>query len=282
MSLRDQRRDRAPTRWRARGESLALPIAIVALTLVALLTVFAWLWWKGRQVAVATDPATLCLVGRKPPEVAVILIDVSDRFTDPQTLEIRNHLAREQGRLPQFGLVEVYTVDRLGRRVTTPVFHLCNPGTGVDANPAYQNPELAKRRWLKFADSLTAEIGRQVALPHAGTSPIFEAIQATALRTFGRPEYDSVPKRLVIISDLLQHTPGGMSMYSGIPSFDAFVSTPYFSQVRADLHDVSVYIYYLIRSDVATQSRFHLKFWEAYFRYQGAIVESLQKVFGDK
>jgi hypothetical protein len=48
---------------------------------------------------------------------------------------------------------------------------------------------------------------------------IFEAVQATALRTFGRPEYDGWTKRLVIVSDLLQNLPGRLNMYQRVPSF---------------------------------------------------------------
>jgi hypothetical protein len=237
---------------------------------------------KSRSVAVPTDADTLCPTDRPLAGITVILLDVSDRFSEPQRLQIQNHLARLRDSIPRFGLVEVYTVDRIGRRVTEPVFHLCNPGTGADLSRIYQNPELAKRKWNGFADRLATDIDRQISLPALGTSPIFEAVQATALRTFGRPEYDGLPKRLVIVSDLLQNVPGGLNMYERVPPFGRFRRAVYFSRVRADLRGVAVAIYYLARPEVGRQGRRHLGFWDAYFRVQGARVESAVGVFGDR
>lgn len=281
MPLREYRRGSSLSRPapipKIRGRIAGAVAAVVFLTVTGVA-----LSLKSQAVAVPTGAATLCPTDRPLSAVTVILLDVSDRFSEPQRLQIQNHLARLRDSVPRFGLVEVYTVDRLGRRVTEPVFHLCNPGTGDDLSRIYQNPELARKRWNGFADTLAADIDQQVSLPATGTSPIFEAIQATAVRTFGGPEYDGLPKRLVIVSDLLQNVPGGLSMYDGVPSFRAFRKTDYFSQVRADLSGVSVAIYYLARSGVGIQGRRHLGFWDAYFRFQGARVESAVGVFGDK
>jgi hypothetical protein len=280
MPLREYRRDSAVRKAapipRIHGRIAGAAAAIVILTVIGVA-----LMLKSQAVAVSTGAATLCPTARPLTSVTVILLDVSDRFSEPQRLQIQNHLARIRDSVPRFGLIEVYTVDRLGRRVTEPVFHLCNPGTGEDLNRLYQNPELARRRWNSFADTLAADIDRQISLPGTQTSPIFEAIQATAVRTFGRPEYDGLPKRLVVVSDLIQNVPGGLSMYDGVPSFKAFRRTDYFSQVRADLSGVVVAIYYLARSGVGIQGRRHLGFWDSYFRFQGARVASAVGVFGD-
>jgi hypothetical protein len=235
---------------------------------------------KGEAAAVPTDSNTLCPTDRPVSQVTAILLDVSDRFSEPQRLQIQNQLARLRDSMPRFGLVEVYTVDRLGRRVTAPIFHLCNPGTGADLNRIYQNPELARKKWNGFAGKLAADIDRQISQPATGTSPIFEAIQATALRTFSNPAYDGLPKRLVIVSDLLQNVPGRLDMYRGIPSFRSFRRTPYFSRIRADLRGVAVSIYYLSRPEVETQGRRHLAFWDAYLRSQGAVSIAASGVFG--
>jgi hypothetical protein len=184
--------------------------------------------------------------------------------------------------MPRFGLVEVYTVDRLGRRLTEPVFHVCNPGTGAELNRIYQNPELARKKWNRFADRLSGDIEHQVSEPATSASPIFEAIQAAGLRTFSNPAYDGLPKRLVVVSDLLQNVPGRLDMYRQVPDFRSFRKSPYFTRVRADLTGVAVTIYYLSRPEVRTQGRRHLGFWDAYFRYQGAAAIAAEGVFGDR
>jgi hypothetical protein len=257
-------------------------IAAAAALALILIGVGTGLALKSRSVAVATDPTTLCPTKSPPAELLVVLLDVSDRFSEPQRLQIQNQLTRLRDSVPRFGLIEVYTVDRLSRRVTEPVSHLCNPGTGADLNRIYQNPDLARKKWEAFATKLSGDVDRQISKPALPTSPIFEAIQATALRTFGKPEYDGLPKRLVIVSDLLQNVPNGLSMYDGVPDFASFQTTPYFSRVRASLEGVSVLLLYLVRAGQDRQGSRHLAFWQEYLQSLGAEVEAVERVFGDK
>jgi len=281
LRLRDYRAALASPE-RAKGLGLKLRIAGAAALALVLIAGGAALALKGRSAAVPTDARTLCPTKRPPSQVMVILLDVSSRFSEPQRLQIQNQLARLRDSVPRFGLVQVYTVDRLRRRLTEPVNHLCNPGTGAELNQMYQNPQLAKKKWDGFAGQLRSDINKQIEARPQGTSPIFEAIQATALRTFGKPEYDGLPKRLVIISDLMQHVPGGLSMYQGVPPFDSFKNTDYFARVRSDLSGVSVLIYYLVRPKVEEQDAKHIAFWNDYFRFEGAKMEPMEKVFGDR
>jgi hypothetical protein len=281
VRLRDYRSDSISpgesTRFGAKAR-----IAAVGLFLVFLLSAGISLFVKSESGAVPTDSVTLCPTRRPPSEIVVILLDVSDQFSEPQRLQVQSHLARIRDSVPRFGLVEVYTVDRLGRRVTEHVTHMCNPGAGDDLSQIYQNPALARKKWHGFATKLASDIDRQISAPRMRTSPIFEAIQATALRTFGKPDYDGLPKHLVIVSDLMQNVPGALSMYKEVPSFEKFKNTQYFSRVRADLQGVSVLVYYLIRSIPPKQTPEHLGFWRDYFRFQGATIESVDRVFGDK
>jgi hypothetical protein len=259
-----------------------LKIAGAAVIAVILIGGGAALAIKGHSAAVPVDATSLCPAERPPAEIDVLLLDVSDRFSEPQRLQLQNELARFRDSIPRFGLIEMYTVDRLSRRVTEPVVHLCNPGTGDDLNRIYQNPELARKKWQGFASRLNADIDRQISMPAMTSSPIFEAIQATALRTFGKPQYDGLPKRLVVVSDLLQNVPGQLSMYDGVPSFASFEKQPYYSRVRSDLGGVSVQLYYLARPTVRQQDGNHLAFWRDYFQAQGAEVEGVKKIFGDR
>jgi hypothetical protein len=265
-----------------RGSSTTVKIAAAGVAAAVLVGGGAVLAIKGHAAAVPIEPVSLCPAQRPPSEIDVLLLDVSDRFSEPQRLQLQNQLARFRDSIPRFGLIEVYTVDRLSRRVTEPVAHLCNPGTGDDLNKIYQNPELARKKWQGFAGKLNADIQHQVALPPMKTSPIFEAIQAAALRTFGKPEYDGLPKRLVIVSDLMQNVPGSLSMYDGVPPFQSFEKSGYYSRVRSDLSGVSVLLYYLARPSVKQQSSAHLAFWRDYLQAQGADVEGVEKIFGER
>jgi hypothetical protein len=52
--------------------------------------------------------------------------------------------------------------------------------------------------------------------------------------------------------------------------------------VRTSLKGVSVLVYYLVRPGVKEQDRKHMDFWEDYFQFQGAEMEPVKMVFGDK
>lgn len=283
MPLRDQWT--APRTRRAahqEGPSSAAIVAALGVFLV-LLGGGIWLYIKSVQLHVATDPETLCPTDRPVTGLTVVLLDASDRFSEPQLLEVKNALVRIRDQVPKFGLIEVYSLSPDGSRLVRPVLHLCQPGTGADLNRLYQNPQLARRRWESaFKERLDRELDALLHSPEAAQSPIYEAIQSTALRSFGNPAYDQVPKRLIVISDLLQNVRGKQSHYRGVPDFDEFRRSPYFAQVRANLDQVQVDLYYLNRSDLHVQGVNHIQFWDQYFAAQGATVRSVERIYGDR
>ena len=254
-------------------------LLLAGLAFVALVVGGGTLYYKSTTTT-EVDPTTLCPLASSYSAVLGILLDVSDSLTEAQRLEIQNQLARIRRGLPRLGLVEVYTVGSLDEPLPQAVIHICNPGTGKDLNQLYQNPDLAYRRWLTFDDTVSKTLLRQMSSPPNKASPIFEAIQAMAARTFGLPQYDAVPKHLVVVSDLLQNVPGALNMYHPLPPFKAFRSSGYFTRVGANLRGVRVTIYYLARPNSRTQGRTHAEFWNQYFLAQGAVVDTLTKVYG--
>ena len=263
------------------AKAAILKVAVLGLVAIILLTTFATLWWKGTSLAVRTDPASLCPTNAPPRSVTVLILDVSDHFSDAQILAIRHVVDRVRSSIPRFGLVEVYTVQRLGHGISTPVAHLCSPGDGAGLNALYQNPGLAKKRWQQFSDSLDEAFGTLMGEAASPVSPIFETIQAAALRTLNKPELDSASKQLIIISDLIQNVPEGLNMYEGLPSFVQFSRSSYFLKVRAQLPNVSVKAFYLARTEASVQGAAHIAFWEQFFAAEGATLESVQKIYGD-
>jgi hypothetical protein len=265
-----------------RGPSF-VAIGAAALVLVALVGVAIGAYVLSRTSYVATDATTLCPVDEPPAEVVAVVLDMSDRLNEVQLLSVRNHLQRLlDSELPRFAYVETYTVQDRAGAVAEPVIGLCNPGKGDELSRIYQNPELARKRWEQdFAAVLSTRLDALLAAPDSASSPIFEAIQAVAVRSFGKPSYDNVPKRLIVVSDLLQNVPGKSSHYRGVPEFGEFRSSPYFAEVRADLRGVRVNLYYMSRSDQKAQGAEHIRFWEDYFGAQGATVMTVERIFGD-
>lgn len=282
MPLRDGRHGRSSRQHASIDGPSNAKLCGLAAILVALLAGGGWLYWKSQSLKVEVDPITLCPKETAPSEVLVILLDLSDRLDEPQRLQLNNELDRIRDSVPKWGRIEVYVVGRDQKDVVSPTEPLCNPGDGSDMDPRYQNPELAMKKWLDYRTRLAQTIDDRLSLPESSVSPIFEAIQATSLRTFGLPEFDAVAKRLVVASDLLQNVPGPMSQYQGVPDFKAFTDSPYFSRIRADLDGVDVTLLYLERSDVPVQGPAHIEFWGQYFAAQGATVQIVKKIFGDQ
>lgn len=283
MPLRD-RGQRSTSRRRtapSRGPSTVRLAALGAVFLTLLAGGF-WLHWKSQAVSVPTHPVTLCPKDRTPSEVLAILLDVSDQLAEPQLLKIEHEVQRLRDSLPTWGLVETYVVARDGERLATAFISLCNPGDGSEMSRLYQNPEIARKRWEGFAEEFGRRLRAVMSLPDADSSPILESIQAVALRTFDRPELDGVRKRLVIVSDLMQHVPGAMSHYQGVPDFKTFERSDYYSQVRADLSGVDVTLLYLNRTAAPVQGTAHIAFWQQYFAAQGAVVQDVTRIFGDQ
>jgi len=279
--MRDYLRGRRPRGGVGSSPSTTKIVVLVAI-LVILVVAGVALYLKSKTELVRTDPKTLCPTNRPLSEVIVLLLDMSDEFSEPQRLKIENEFDRLKDSMDRFGLIEAYAVDRLQQRVTSPVVQLCKPLTEADIahmNEIYQNPDLARKKWGGFVRQLHEELQRLMATPQSATSAIFEAVQATALRTFNRPEYDGLPKRLIIVSDLLQNVPK-YSQYNGVQPFKDFKRSPYYSEVHADLKGVSITVLYLVRPHAPQKWPDHYRFWEEYFHDQGATVERVEPVYG--
>jgi hypothetical protein len=258
-------------------------IAMLTATLIVAVAAGGTLLYLSKRSRVVIASETLCPTDRPVAELDVVLLDVSDELTDVQILSIKNHLKRLQDRVPKFARIEAYTLAEAARPEPKSFVQICNPGNGEEMNRLYQNPELARRRWeVGFASRLNDEMNRLLKAPPDPESPIFEAIQTTAVRVLNKPEFDHVQKRLVIFSDLLQNVSGKQSHYTTIPNFDLFKATDYFVQVRTDLSGLDVRLFYITRARVTTQGAAHIAFWDKYFGAQGAVVSSVHRIEGGR
>ena len=279
-SGRSSHRDAGPSG--GSGGSAGWLIGGIVLAIGTLLAGGTWLYVKSEQLRVAADAETLCRSDGAYPEITVVLLDLSSALSDVQKLSVKNELTRIRDATPRFGRIEIFAVDDRAPRVLEPLLALCNPGRGDDMSEIYQNPQLARQRWERdFARTLEAAIERLLATPEAETSPIFEAIQAVALRTFDDPKLGAVPsRRLVLVSDLLQNVPGRLSMYQGVPKFDDVARTPYWLDVKAELDQVDVTVLYLQRPSSQRLWQSQVEFWSRYFETQGASLARVLPLSG--
>ncbi|HUG63411.1 MAG TPA: hypothetical protein VMP03_16310, partial [Methylomirabilota bacterium] len=178
--------------------------------------------------------------------VTVVLLDGSDALPAIAQEQVSKALGDLAASLPPYGLLEVrlLDVDRPGGRT---LFARCNPGSGEGLSEWTANPEAARRRWIAdFRDPVEAIIGGGVPAAPADISPIMAAIQTIAVQRFEGDRVRDAPKTLVIVSDMLEHTPD-YSHYRDELDYAAFRARPVAARTATDLHGADVMLYYISR-----------------------------------
>ena len=141
-----------------------------------------------------------------------------------------------------------------------------------------QNPHLIEERWQAlFANPLQHLLDSILDGGDAQVSPIMESIQSVVVTKLGSEELISqkIPRRLIIISDLLQYVPD-YSQYRPLEDFKHFEKLPYYQSVRADLSGISVEFWYVRRQKtLALQTKKHQDFWQNYISDQGGSVDKI-------
>jgi len=231
-----------------------------------------------------TDATTFCPMDEKGPNsVTAILIDRTDSFNLTQQAAIRDRLNDVKEHMSRYDLVEVYAVEPTQEKLLQPVFSMCSPGRGEDTNDWIGNPHLIEERWQTLFDKPLQNLFDSVLSSEtAQISPIMESIQSIAVTSLESQKYVSkkIPRRLIIISDLMQYTKD-YSQYRPLTSFDHFRDTPYYQGVRSDLADIHIEIWYIRRQNtLARQGEKHVDFWRDYIADQGGNVDKVWYVPG--
>lgn len=225
-----------------------------------------------QQTRVALDETTLC-----PKDgvwtLTVVLVDRTDPLTTMQGGALRKRLEEVKDSVAQYGALQIYSVEPIGEALLRPVVDICNPGRGADIDPAIGNPRLVEKRWQeRFATPIEALLDDLMQIHEADSSPIMESIQSIAVSTLSGNAVAEISKRLIIASDMLQHT-AEYSQYGGNLNFQEFRKSGYYRRVRADLRGVEVEIIYVRRNTRrAVQGKAHIQFWRDYIDDLGGTL----------
>lgn len=254
-------RKRRGTDWSAIGGAVLLLFAIIGI--VALI---AARFYFGNPEKI--DPVTLCPVSG-PTQAFAVVLDVTDPLQSRMQRRVESILKKEIAQVPSgtrltLGMVSSDPVIR-----NNPKFNICKPLEGKDASNLYQNPAIiAKRFNTYFVKPLDDALVSLLSAEPADTSPIMESIQATVISAFQGLTEDT-PKRLIIVSDLLQHS-DVFSFYRG-GNWNSLESSPDFGRLGRNLSGVDVMLYQLPRPKASNrQGSQMLEFWRRYFEVQGA------------
>lgn len=246
------RRARAKTKDR-------LGLALIALALLALAAMAA----AGLALRPPpTDAETLCRTDRPIAAHTYILVDGTDRLETRHRRRLRAVVTEERARLKPYDRLTIASVRADRPQEPRLIFSLCNPGDGRDANPLFQNTKRAQARWEEAFGAELEKAVRRASGGRAGrASPIAASVRAAAADPDFAP---SIPgRRLVLVSDLLEHDPDGFTLYTEDATFAAYRAR---AGRAADLSGVAVRVVRLDRpAQIARQDAAEARFWSPFF-----------------
>jgi hypothetical protein len=257
-------RVQARTIRKRRSDLLGVALIVATLAVVGALALMYW-----RASGDPTDRSTMC-PNNGPEGLTVFVVDATDAITAIQRASLHNHFEQVVTSLPARWAIELFTVEPVG----TTLLHragerICNPGR--ESNFWTQNPRLVEKRWHDaFWEPLQQWEAQVIKTPSAGESPILESLQSIAVTEFQTAAMQGRSRKLVIVSDMLQHT-NGLSQYQTIQRFADFSQSSYYKSVHTDWTGVDVEILYITRPGTP-QGRQHIEFWQQYFAASGGTV----------
>ena len=105
-----------------------------------------------------------------------------------------------------------------------------------------------------------------------------EAIKAVAVTEFIGEKNKSIPKHLIIVSDMMQHT-SAYSHYRDLSNFSSYKTSKAFDQHLSNLNEVDVEIYYIRRPELSSkQGKSHILFWEQYIHAMGGALVRVRNI----
>lgn len=231
------------------------------------------------QQRIALDPDTLCPLDGPSGYLAVVF-DKTDAYNPVQQRFLQRWFQQLKKEIAVGTQVSLYVIDGDQQIKLDPDLVVCNPGGGEHANALYQNPAMLQKRWQqRFEQPLDAAIATLMTPTSADSSPIFEMLQTVALSAFP-PAANNIPKRIVLISDMIQHTPE-WSHYRGQTDIKALLKTAYFSRVGTNLQGAEVNILYVRRDgQQRLQNKRHALFWADYIDAIGGHVTVIERIDG--
>lgn len=210
-----------------------------------------------------TDGETLCRTDQPLVAHTIVLVDSTDRLEPRHRRKLRAVLDQERARLGQY---DRFTLMRLSsRRPQEPaiLFSKCLPRPPEDANPLFENARMTQERWDEdFASALDRALRSAQSSARQNASPILAGVRAIA----ADPDFGAeiAHRRLVIVSDLLEHDPNGFSLYVSEADYRAWVAVS--PQGPPDLGQVDVRVAPLDRPEhAARQAEAVDNFWPAFF-----------------
>ena len=251
-------------------------IVILAIVLIVVLAGIGWFWLRATDAFVEIDEASLCPTDGITAQT-IVLLDTTDELSQVTQAEVLNRLNDLTDSLPRGGLLNIRVLNEDPDK-TKSVLTLCNPGAGDDIDPMIGNPDLAKRRWNeRFAGPAAIALADSVSGGAQNFSPILAALQQIAAERLSSKHQQSIPTRIVVVSDMLEHT-GYYSHFRDGRGTSTFIDT--YKEIAGqryltDLHGADIDFWMVMRDrpdiDVTELAEFWLQ-WADISHGRGHVV----------
>jgi hypothetical protein len=255
----------------------------IAAGALAFVTLIAAAWgahlWVTTPTPTQRDKTTLCPVS-PPQDVIVIVMDTTDGLPEPARVEALKLLTDLIEQSPENALLDLRVLDP-GQKAGRTILTLCNPGDGHGISEFNGNPDKARRVWRqRFREPLIHALEGTLQPVPSKTSPLLATFQGIALERFTGAKIEPAQKRLVIVSDMIEHVPGEYSQYPpGDLRYDRFRALPAYRKVRTDLKRAEVTILYVQRKR-PIDSGAHIKFWTDWIGDNNGRLNTAMKLQG--
>ncbi|WP_319587867.1 hypothetical protein [uncultured Desulfobulbus sp.] len=173
-------------------------IGILAGVVTIFLSLFVAVYWL-KASSDQYDHDKLCRNDGDYPRLNV-LIDKTDPWNKQDQQRLAALIRRIKEQLATNERLSIFVLDETGTYSPTPVFDMCNPGRGNQANNLYQNPRMVQQRFdEQFQAPLETALAKLLQPGVAPQSPILESI--IALKGSNKQ-----PERMIVVSDMLQNS----------------------------------------------------------------------------
>jgi hypothetical protein len=218
-----------------------------------------------------TDGETLCRTDAPLGAHTIVLVDSTDRLETRHRRKLRAVLAQERARLGQYDRLTIMRINVRRPQEPAILFSKCLPRPPEQTNPLFENARMTQATWdEEFAQALDSALRSASSGGPQRASPIVAAVRAVA----ADPEFGAeVPqRRLVLVSDLLEHNPQGFSLYVSEADYAAWRALS--PNGAPDLARVDLRIVPIDRPDHAERQAYAMEqFWPAFF--DAADVQSV-------
>ncbi|MXX75990.1 MAG: hypothetical protein F4210_12710 [Holophagales bacterium] len=210
------------------------------------------------------------------------MIDATDRIGAISRADVLVRLEEYVAASREDEMVIGFEARPVGEEIDEPLLTVCHPGDPEKASEWTENPRLIRRRLEeRFRQPLEALFRELLGREEAPTSPLMESVQSVAVSYLGREEYMDIPKRLTLVSDLMQHSEY-LSFFRQPVDYDAFARSHGADALSTDLRGTAVEILFVQRRAHGrlSDTRSLIDFWERWIEDQGGFVERVVRIDG--